>query len=63
MKYVLVIGVLVLCAGCAGASKQNEFREQNVYYQKRIECEKTKYTDETANLTQCVRNVELEDAK
>ena len=56
MKIVAIIGITLCLFACAGGSKQDTALEHEIYYQKRIECEKTKNTDETANITQCVRN-------
>ena len=53
---VIFFGLALLFLGCSGVSKQHEARETDVYHEKRIHCEESKYTDESANITQCVRS-------
>lgn len=56
MKIIAILGITLSLFACAGGSKQDTALEHEIYYQKRVECETTKNTDETANITQCVRN-------
>lgn len=54
MKGIIFLGFVILFLSCSGASKQDRAREHQEYHKKRIECEQTKNTSETANVTQCV---------
>ncbi len=53
---VVLIALAFFFIGCSGTSKEHKTREHDVYHEKRIQCEKTKSTNETANVTQCVRS-------
>lgn len=55
-RSVILITLAFLFLGCSGASKEYKSREHDVYHEKRIQCEETKSTNETANVTQCVRS-------
>lgn len=56
MKIIAIIGITLSLLACAGGTKQDTALEHEIYHEKRVECETTKNTDETANITQCVRN-------
>jgi len=53
MKTSVLLLALLILTGCAGGAKNNEVSEREMYYEKRVRCDKTKTTDETANITQC----------
>lgn len=56
MRVIVFTGITLLLLACGGGSKQDTALEHEIYHQKRVECETTKNTSETANVTQCVRN-------
>ncbi len=55
MKGTMLLLLILLLSGCSGASKNNSPREHRLYHEKRVECEQTKNTNESANVTQCVK--------
>jgi len=56
MKRIIFLGLAFLIFGCSGASKDKSVSEHEMYHEKRVNCEYTKTTNETANVTQCFQN-------
>jgi len=55
MKGIILLLFVLLLSGCSGAGKKNEVGQHKLYHEKRVECEQTKSTNESANVTQCVK--------
>lgn len=52
MKWI-VLGLVLFCAGCSATSSYDWDKEQGLRGQKRMDCTGTKFTNETANVTNC----------
>ena len=53
MKWIMLLGLILLISGCYGISKQDRDVEYQIRYEKRVDCTQTKNTDESANITSC----------
>ncbi|MCZ6790395.1 MAG: hypothetical protein O7C70_01175 [Candidatus Dadabacteria bacterium] len=54
MKRTVLLLIVLLVSGCSGG-KKNEVGQYELYHEKRVECEQTKNTNESANVTQCIK--------
>jgi hypothetical protein len=54
MKRIIFLLLILILSGCGGG-KKNEVGQYELYHEKRVDCEGTKNTNESANITQCTK--------